>query len=345
VSNKLLSIIVPFYNVEKYIGECLNSVYNQDLPEEDYEVICVNDCSPDRSRDIVIEYQKKHSNLVLIEHDVNKMLGAARNTGLAAAQGKYIWFVDSDDHIEFKSLFKTLNVCENLHLEVLSFNSNRFDDQGVITSYYNYPIETDVISGVDYLENKTIPYWKINVTTWSKIYNREYLNVKKILFPVGVYFEDNRHTLQTLLTCERFKHINEKLYYYRDNPVSITNSNKNYGKKLGDKTLANIECLELMHNWKIKNQTNILDEAIDSYVYFLENSIKAFVYLKFRDKLEYRKSLNSVNRSHLYYHIGWFNASVYYYINVSVVVLLIPTLIIVPIRKLKEKLLLIFKHA
>ena len=90
-----LSIIIPFYNVEKYIAECLDSVYNQDISEEEYEVICVNDASPDNSRNIVLEYQKKHSNLTLVEHEVNKKLGAARNTGRKIARGKYIWNVDS----------------------------------------------------------------------------------------------------------------------------------------------------------------------------------------------------------------------------------------------------------
>lgn len=94
-----LSIIIPFYNVKQYIAQCLDSVYRQDIPEEEYEVICVNDASPDHSRDIVLEYQKRHKNLVLIEHEHNKKLGAARNTGRSIARGKYIWNVDSDDYI------------------------------------------------------------------------------------------------------------------------------------------------------------------------------------------------------------------------------------------------------
>ncbi len=81
-----LSFIVPFYNVEKHIARCLDSLYNQDIPESEYEVICVNDCSPDNSRDIVLQYKKQHSNLILVEHERNKKLGAARNTGLRKAK-------------------------------------------------------------------------------------------------------------------------------------------------------------------------------------------------------------------------------------------------------------------
>ena len=84
-------------------------MYNQDIPEEEYEVICVNDASPDNSREIVKEYQKKHKNLILVEHEVNKKLGAARNTGRSVAKGKYIWNVDSDDMIAPNCLKKMLH--------------------------------------------------------------------------------------------------------------------------------------------------------------------------------------------------------------------------------------------
>ena len=94
-----LSIIIPFYNVEQYIAQCLDSVYRQDIPEEEYEVICVDDCSQDGSLEIVKQYQKKHVNLILLKHEVNKKLGAARNTGFNTAKGNYIWHVDSDDKI------------------------------------------------------------------------------------------------------------------------------------------------------------------------------------------------------------------------------------------------------
>ena len=98
-NNLSVSFIVPFYNVEQYIAKCLDSLIDQDIPESDYEIICVNDCSPDNSRNIVIEYQKKHTNIILIEHETNKKLGSARNTGLSKAKGQYVWFVDSDDWI------------------------------------------------------------------------------------------------------------------------------------------------------------------------------------------------------------------------------------------------------
>lgn len=94
----ILSIIVPVYNVEKYLPECLDSLVNQDAPRECYEIICVDDGSPDKCGAILDDYQKNYPNLNVI-HQANAGLAMARNAGLAIIQGLYIWFVDSDDFI------------------------------------------------------------------------------------------------------------------------------------------------------------------------------------------------------------------------------------------------------
>ena len=92
MSNKRLSIIIPFYNVEQYIAQCLDSVYNQDVPEAEYEVICVDDCSPDGSHAIVERLQKKYPNLILLTTPENLRQGGARNMGLDVAQYQYDTF-------------------------------------------------------------------------------------------------------------------------------------------------------------------------------------------------------------------------------------------------------------
>ena len=94
-----LSFIVPVYNAESYLEECLSSLVNQGLPEEDYEIICVNDGSTDASADILLQWQQQHHNIV-IAHKENGGVVSARNLGLTVARGDYIWFVDSDDFIK-----------------------------------------------------------------------------------------------------------------------------------------------------------------------------------------------------------------------------------------------------
>jgi glycosyltransferase involved in cell wall biosynthesis len=97
--NYKISVIIPVYNVENYIRECLNSIVNQTIGIENIEVIVVNDCTPDNSMDIVEEYAEKYSSIKIIEHEINQGLGPARNTGLKHATAEYISFIDSDDFI------------------------------------------------------------------------------------------------------------------------------------------------------------------------------------------------------------------------------------------------------
>ena len=94
---KKVSIIIPVYNVKNYLGQCLESVIQQDFI--DYEIICVDDASTDNSGNILDAYEKQYDMIQVIRHTKNRGLSAARNTGLEQATGKYVWFVDSDDII------------------------------------------------------------------------------------------------------------------------------------------------------------------------------------------------------------------------------------------------------
>lgn len=214
-----LSIIVPFYNVEPFIEECIRSLYNQDISWEEYEVICVDDCSPDGSHAIVEQLQKEYPTLRLICHRENKKLGGARNTGLKVAQGKYIWFVDSDDFIEKNVLSYLLNVAEHQKLDVLHFD------------YVNYPFvsamdrsmpETPVMSGIELLFSPTFEFDKDLITAWQKIYNRQFLIDNNLFFAENIMFEDNDFAIAVLAYSQRVKHINLNAYFYRNNANSIT---------------------------------------------------------------------------------------------------------------------------
>ena len=129
-----LSFIVPVFGVEKYIEECIRSLYHQDIPKEEYEVICVDDCSPDNSAVIIERLQSEYPTLKLLRHTENKRQGGARNTGLREAQGRYVWFIDSDDYIQPNCLKALLNQAESEQLDVLQ-----------IYYAYNGKIRTDMI--------------------------------------------------------------------------------------------------------------------------------------------------------------------------------------------------------
>ena len=107
---KKLSIILPVYNVEKFLPACLDSIYNQDIAEDEFEIIAVIDGSPDNSKAVLLNYSKIHKNITLIEQE-NSGVSVARNNGLRDATGKYIWFIDPDDLIVkncFKKIYESL---------------------------------------------------------------------------------------------------------------------------------------------------------------------------------------------------------------------------------------------
>lgn len=104
-----VSIVIPVYNVESYLEECMESVINQSL--DDIEIICINDGSTDSSLKILERYESKYNNIIVINQE-NKGLSASRNIGIRKARGKYIYFLDSDDFINIKSMEKCYKVCE-----------------------------------------------------------------------------------------------------------------------------------------------------------------------------------------------------------------------------------------
>lgn len=224
-----LSIIIPFYNVEQYIAQCLDSVYNQDIPEDEYEVICVNDASPDNSREIVKEYQKKHKNLILLEHNINKKLGAARNTGRRVANGKYIWNVDSDDMIAPNCLNEMLGTCEKNDLDVLMFRASYFRN-GVLeerkTEFRDEKKKPS--SGITFWIEQGMSHQSEIAAVWTQIYKRAYLDEKRIYSPEINMSEDVPYTYASILLASRMFVINKPYYIYRVNMDSLTGSLKKH---------------------------------------------------------------------------------------------------------------------
>ena len=214
-----LSIIIPFYNVEQYIAQCLDSVYRQDIPEEEYEVICVDDCSPDNSIAIVEEYVKKHDNLVIVRNQYNRKLGGARNAGMEVANGKYIWFIDSDDFIEENCVGKLLSIAENEDLDMLHFNYVEYPNAENPT---RRPQNTELMSGTDMWFDPAFIWAHDLVTAWRKLYKRQFLIDNNIQFAEHIMFEDNDYAIVVFANAKRVKHIALCAYHYRNNPNSIT---------------------------------------------------------------------------------------------------------------------------
>lgn len=204
-----VSVIVPVYNVENYLIQCLESLVSQTLKK--IEIICVNDGSTDNSALILENYKKKYSQIKVLTKQ-NGGLSDARNYGLRHATGEYIAFVDSDDYVDsnmLKIMYDTIvnegaDLCVSQIKEVYQTKTKDLVDHNDIYPMLGYP------------------------TVWNKLYKHEWIKKFNIEFPVGLWYEDNVFTYKYLLNQPRITYIDRALYYYRKERIgSIMSSQQN----------------------------------------------------------------------------------------------------------------------
>ncbi len=206
------SIIIPVYNVEPYLRDCLNSIVAQSY--HDYEVICVNDGSTDGSLAILLEYESKYANIVVID-SLNGGTASARNKGLEVAQGDYIWFVDSDDWIEKDALQLLNDKLTDKTLDVLCFNGKlKYEEDGRIEQDSGF--EENLLSGWEYYNKYALIKRKFHfVCVVLRLYRREFLIQNGLYFKNGVSFEDNLWIPVVFYYAQTIRSISAVLYTYR----------------------------------------------------------------------------------------------------------------------------------
>ena len=227
-----VSVIIPVFNVEKYLNECMDSVLNQSL--DDIEVICVNDGSVDHSYQILEEYKKEYPKIKVIDQ-INSGQSAARNRALKEAKGKYVYFMDSDDLIVSHMLEELWDICEKENLDVLFFsgatfyeNSELEEKQRCFTNvYYRKGNYTSVTSGPELLSilQDNNDY---TVSPCLQIVKRKFLEENSIKFCEGIIHEDNFFTFQVLLKAERALCVNDIYFYRRVREASVMTRKENY---------------------------------------------------------------------------------------------------------------------
>lgn len=219
----LLSIIVPVYKVEPYIEECIRSLYRQDIPVTDYEVICIDDCSPDKSAEIIQSLQTEFPTLQLIRHERNKKLGGARNTGLKAAKGQYLWFVDSDDMIQPNCLKQLLEEMDAQHDDFIHFNYIPYYDDGHLGEPMRFDIDATQRTGADMYFDSRLP-WQQQVSACRKIYRTDFLRSNNLYFVEDTMYEDNEYSMRVAAAATKCRHIDVSPYIYCQVPTSTTHS-------------------------------------------------------------------------------------------------------------------------
>ena len=215
----LLTIVIPVYNVEKYLDRCLKSILIQEW--KNYDIILVDDGSTDRSPQICDDYVKAYDFISVI-HKGNGGLSEARNTGLSQAKGEYIYFPDSDDWLEPDTFIALAEALESQKFDIISFNREFVKgEEDVIISD---PLETQVFNGKDAFVHM-LKHSYITGFANDKIYRKSLFVDHDILFPKGKYYEDLGTNYKLFLSAKKVYATNQKYYHYLiDNPDSITQS-------------------------------------------------------------------------------------------------------------------------
>ena len=283
--NRLISVIVPIYNVEKYLDRCLTSIINQSYKH--LEIILVDDGSIDNSGVICDKYKGLDDRVIVI-HQKNEGQSLARRRALDIAKGDYITFVDSDDIINidlFKILMQSL-VNNNTDLSICSYiKFNDINENEIIElSRINNQTNKTKIVCVDnqYALNQCLQTKKYTVSLWEKLYKKEIL--KNIGFPQGSEMEDWAVIVDTMIKCKKVALVDQKLYYY----YQRINSTMHGAFKDKDLLLDNIFIRNLnmvdtyfpmLHN---QAKTNITS----NYFYVLDKMIKSNAMKKYKNEFD-----------------------------------------------------------
>jgi glycosyltransferase involved in cell wall biosynthesis len=251
-----LSIVTTMYNSAKYLPKCVDSLLNQDLSEDDYEIILVNDGSPDNSLELAEQYASCHKNIKVLSH-ANKGLAGARNTGLEAAQGEYLCFVDPDDYVRANIYGKLLRMMDEGHLDMLRFNYDMVNEDYQII---NKPKGTVIDYSPQIMDGETFLDERLGYGcfVWSYVYRLSFLRKIGIMFKEGAYFDDTNWFPRVCCKAERIDSVDFVGYYYLQRSGSLVNSMTEEAQKKKVKGQVDLiaalkDFTEQTHSQKVKH--------------------------------------------------------------------------------------------
>ncbi len=214
----LISVIVPVYNVEKYIIRCIDSIINQTY--RNLEIILIDDGSPDNCPQICDHYVEL-DNRVKVIHKKNGGLSSARNAGLDIIKGQYVTFVDSDDFLSYEYITKLYSLCKNNDCQIAQCSFEKGSES-------EFSITNEVIKNTKYNYVEIFSQRSYKVTVWAKLYDSSlFLDVR---FPIGKINEDEFVTYKVIYKADNIMLTDEILYYYYQSPDSIMRNNNEYIK-------------------------------------------------------------------------------------------------------------------
>ena len=290
-----VSVIVPVYNTEKYLKNCIDSLLKQNF--EDYEIIVINDLSPGNAEEIIKSYNDKK--IVYIKNKTNKGIGYNRNLGIKKAKGEYVCFIDSDDYVKEDFISKMYNYSKENNLDLCVCDYVNVDEEGNKLKELN--LSDFCIT--NYEENNKI-LCEINLAPWNKLYKKDMLVKNKIEFSETLKYEDLSFVALSIKNSKKIGKINEQLNYYtihnnsetttRDKRVfdifkqlDIVRNEYKSGKYLDELTVSVLLNYTIQQRYQIDKdtQSKFIDDA---FKYLNDNNIdyKHSEYIKNRSFLK-----------------------------------------------------------
>ena len=288
--NFLLSIVVPVYNVEKYLDRCMDSLLNQNI--ENYEIILVDDGATDNSGLICDKYSQEYFNVKVI-HKKNEGLGLTRNVGIDNSKGQYIMFVDSDDYIEKNCLFGLYQYVKKNNSDVCFFHRAKYLKNGVVKEsqeMFDCKCNTNELIGLCLGEPLKKDLFEIG-PAWKAIYNRKFLQEKNIKFKSEreILSEDYIFSAEVCAKANVICFYDKTIYYYCDNEQSLTNSYRSDRYKKA--VVLYKEMHKIAEKYKLTN-----NEILRMDNNFLINMLVCFKHISLSSGMNKRNKLSEIKK-------------------------------------------------
>ena len=281
-----VSVIIPVYNVEKYLEKCIESVINQTL--KDIEIICVNDGSTDSSRKILEKYKNRDSRIKIVDKE-NGGLSSARNAGMKVAVGEFYSFIDSDDWVEHTMLEKMYNNITTMNSDIAICAVHQFDEtnQKIDDSnpYYTLGFFDETFDNKAFSYKDVKPFlMDVCVMAWNKLYRKKFVDDCNARYPDGLIFEDGPFFFSIFFKTQRVSIVRDFLYYYR------INRKNSIIQKAGKKFLNVIDVIEIMFS-KIKDLPDFEDIKYTFFMKKVEDVLYRYENLSPKYRIAFVKKL------------------------------------------------------
>ena len=264
-----ISVILPIYNVDKYLKKCLDSVINQTF--NDIEIICINDGSTDNSLEILKDYSQRDNRFIIINQE-NQGQGIARNKGVEIAKGEYVQFIDPDDWVDLDMLETLYNFAKDHNSQIVKFDYTDYNNYSGMYKHQNFAKKIRKKYKYDL---NTTPYynWKIlkkgclsvlDLHVWSHFYKTDFIKSYKIHCAPNKFGEDHLFANGAFVLADKIDYLNKSLYYYRIRSGSAVHIKS-------DNIFGLFENINLLKDFLIEN--NLFNELEEEWISYAKKAI------------------------------------------------------------------------